>query len=127
AGHRRYRRWRQARACRGAAVRYVRLFDRPAFPHAGTSHLHHGIQVLCARASPGAGGRGRQRKGGMTSPEPLRLHVPEPTGRPGHPTDFSYLYLAPAGAVQRPPVDVAPADTADLTYTLVRVLDDEGC
>ena len=23
--------------------------------------------------------------------KPLRLHVPEPTGRPGHPTDFSYL------------------------------------
>jgi 2-oxoisovalerate dehydrogenase E1 component alpha subunit len=57
---------------------------------------------------------------------PLRLHVPEPTGRPGHPTDFSYLRLAAAGAVPRPPVDVAPVDTADLAYTLVRVLDDEG-
>src|SRR5690606_9380064 len=48
------------------------------------------------------------------------------TGRPGHPTDFSYLHLAPAGAVRRPPLDVAPADTADLSYALVRVLDDEG-
>jgi len=62
----------------------------------------------------------------MTNPAPLHLHVPEPSGRPGHPTDFSYLHLAPAGAVRRPPLDVAPADTVDLTYTLVRVLDDEG-
>ncbi|MGZ5240532.1 MAG: thiamine pyrophosphate-dependent enzyme [Caldimonas sp.] len=57
---------------------------------------------------------------------PLRLHVPEPTGRPGHDTDFSYLRLAPAGEVRRPPVDTAAIDTADLAYTLVRVLDDEG-
>ena len=57
---------------------------------------------------------------------PLRLHVPEPSGRPGHETDFSYLHLAPAGTAQRPPVDVAPVDTSDLAYTLVRVLDDAG-
>jgi 2-oxoisovalerate dehydrogenase E1 component alpha subunit len=62
----------------------------------------------------------------MSSHEPLRLHVPEPTGRPGCKTDFSYLRLAPAGAVRRPPLDVAPADTADLAYSLVRVLDDDG-
>ena len=57
---------------------------------------------------------------------PLRLHVPEPTGRPGHGTDFSYLQLAAAGAVRRPPIDVAAADTGDLARTLVRVLDDDG-
>ncbi len=57
---------------------------------------------------------------------PLRLHVPEPSGRPGHPTDFSYLRLAAAGSVARPPVDVSPVDTAELAYTLIRVLDDEG-
>ena len=57
---------------------------------------------------------------------PLRLHVPEPTGRPGHGTDFSYLRLAPAGAVRRPPVDTPALETSDLAYTLVRVLDDEG-
>jgi 2-oxoisovalerate dehydrogenase E1 component alpha subunit len=62
----------------------------------------------------------------MSLHEPLRLHVPEPTGRPGCKTDFSYLRLAPAGAVRRPPLDVAPADTADLAYSLVRVLDDDG-
>jgi 2-oxoisovalerate dehydrogenase E1 component alpha subunit len=62
----------------------------------------------------------------MTRHEPLRLHVPEPTGRPGRHTDFSYLHLSPAGAVRRPPVDTQPADTSDLAYALVRVLDDEG-
>jgi 2-oxoisovalerate dehydrogenase E1 component alpha subunit len=60
------------------------------------------------------------------TPQPLRLHVPEPSGRPGHATDFSYLHLSPAGAVRRPDVDAAPASTADLAYTLVRVLDDDG-
>jgi len=62
----------------------------------------------------------------MSPHEPLRLHVPEPTGRPGCETDFSYLRLSPAGEVRRPPVNVAPVDTADLAYSLVRVLDDEG-
>ena len=58
--------------------------------------------------------------------EPLRLHVPEPTGRPGHDTDFSYLPLSDAGAVRRPPVDVQAAQTSDLAFTLIRVLDKEG-
>ena len=58
--------------------------------------------------------------------QPLRLHVPEPTGRPGNNTDFSYLHLSRAGEVRRPPVDVAPAATGDLAYTLVRVLDEDG-
>jgi len=58
--------------------------------------------------------------------QPLRLHVPEPSGRPGHETDFSYLHLSPAGEVRRPPVDATPANTSDLAYSLVRVLDNEG-
>jgi 2-oxoisovalerate dehydrogenase E1 component alpha subunit len=62
----------------------------------------------------------------MNERRALRLHVPEPTGRPGHPTDFSYLQLSAAGAVRRPPVDVSPPDTSDLAWKLVRVLDDEG-
>ena len=62
----------------------------------------------------------------MTPHSALRLHVPEPTGRPGAKTDFSYLSISPAGAVRRPPTDTAPADTADLATTLVRVLDDDG-
>jgi 2-oxoisovalerate dehydrogenase E1 component alpha subunit len=61
-----------------------------------------------------------------SSTPPLQLHVPEPTGRPGCETDFSYLRIAPAGQVRRPPVDVIPGKTLDLAYTLVRVLDAEG-
>jgi 2-oxoisovalerate dehydrogenase E1 component alpha subunit len=62
----------------------------------------------------------------MSQHEPLRLHVPEPTGRPGRQTDFSYLHLSPTGEVRRPPLNAAPADTTDLAYTLVRVLDEQG-
>ncbi len=57
---------------------------------------------------------------------PLRLFVPEPTGRPGKPTDFSYLKLSPAGSVRRPPVDTAAADINDMAFSLIRVLDEEG-
>ena len=62
----------------------------------------------------------------MSQHEPLHLHVPEPTGRPGRPTDFSYLQLSPAGEVRRPPVQTSAADTSDLAHSLVRVLDDAG-
>jgi len=62
----------------------------------------------------------------MPTYEPLRLHVPEPTGRPGHDTDFSYLPISEAGAVRRPPVDALAAQTSDLAFTLIRVLDKDG-
>ncbi|MEO6958889.1 MAG: 3-methyl-2-oxobutanoate dehydrogenase (2-methylpropanoyl-transferring) subunit alpha, partial [Burkholderiaceae bacterium] len=62
----------------------------------------------------------------MSKPVSLRLHVPEPTARPGQETDFSYLHLAPAGQARRPPVQVDASDTHDLAYSLVRVLDDDG-
>jgi 2-oxoisovalerate dehydrogenase E1 component alpha subunit len=62
----------------------------------------------------------------MSLTEPLRLHVPEPSGRPGHETDFSYLHLSPAGEVARPPIDVSAAETSGLAYSLVRVLGDDG-
>ncbi|MDT8989935.1 3-methyl-2-oxobutanoate dehydrogenase (2-methylpropanoyl-transferring) subunit alpha [Curvibacter sp. APW13] len=62
----------------------------------------------------------------MPTHEPLRLHVPEPTGRPGHDTDFSYLPLSEAGTVRRPPVDVQAAQTSDLAFALIRVLDPNG-
>jgi 2-oxoisovalerate dehydrogenase E1 component alpha subunit len=62
----------------------------------------------------------------MSLTKPLRLHVPEPSGRPGHETDFSYLHLSPAGEVARPPIDVSAAETSGLAHSLVRVLDDDG-
>src|SRR6478609_3809971 len=62
----------------------------------------------------------------MSTPQALRLHVPEPSGRPGCETDFSYLHVSPAGAVRRPPTDTTPRDTNDLAYGLVRVLDEDG-
>ncbi len=62
----------------------------------------------------------------MPQRKPLHLHVPEPTGRPGRDTDFSYLPLSAAGAKRRPPVDVPAAQTNDLAFALIRVLDDEG-
>ena len=62
----------------------------------------------------------------MTSHTALKLHVPEPTGRPGCKTDFSFLRVSPAGAVRRPPPDSAASDTADLANCLVRVLDEDG-
>jgi 2-oxoisovalerate dehydrogenase E1 component alpha subunit len=62
----------------------------------------------------------------MSQQPALRLHVPEPSGRPGSPTDFSYLHLSPAGAIRKPPIDTSHFDTNDLAYGLVRVLDGEG-
>ncbi|MEJ7931833.1 3-methyl-2-oxobutanoate dehydrogenase (2-methylpropanoyl-transferring) subunit alpha [Ramlibacter sp. AN1015] len=62
----------------------------------------------------------------MSQHQALRLHVPEPSGRPGCSTDFSYLRVSEAGAVRRPPVDTSHFDTADLAYDLIRVLDREG-
>ncbi len=58
--------------------------------------------------------------------EPLRLHVPEPSARPGQATDFSYLQLTPAGAVDKPATDVTAQQTMPMTRQLIRVLDDNG-
>ena len=61
----------------------------------------------------------------MTEQAALRLHVPEPSGRPGESTDFSYLRLSEPGAVRKPPIDTSHFDTADLAYSMIRVLNDE--
>ena len=47
-------------------------------------------------------------------PAQLRLHVPEPTGRPGQATDFSYLRVSAAGEVPRPAVDIVPSHTGTM-------------
>jgi 2-oxoisovalerate dehydrogenase E1 component alpha subunit len=59
-------------------------------------------------------------------PAKLRLHVPEPTGRPGQATDFSYLRVSAAGEVARPAVDITPSHTGTMAWKLIRVLDDAG-
>lgn len=56
----------------------------------------------------------------------LSLHVPEPEARPGDEVDFSHIAIPSAGSARRPDVTVAAAETHDLVYTLIRVLDDEG-
>jgi 2-oxoisovalerate dehydrogenase E1 component alpha subunit len=58
-------------------------------------------------------------------PEGLVFNVPEPSARPGDKADFSYLEVPAAGAVDRPPTDVDPADIHHLSRTLIRVLDDD--
>lgn len=56
----------------------------------------------------------------------LSLRVPEPSGRPGDPSDFSHIKFDSPGSVDRPPVDAKPVQMLDLAFRLIRVLDDEG-
>ncbi len=56
----------------------------------------------------------------------LSLHVPEPEARPGDEVDFSHVEIPAAGSARRPDVNVAAAETRDLVYGLVRVLDEQG-
>lgn len=56
----------------------------------------------------------------------LEFRVPEPPARPGDEPDFSYVEVPPAGAVERPPVDVAPGAIGPLASTLIRVLELDG-
>lgn len=58
--------------------------------------------------------------------KPLKFYVPEPSGRPGQATDFSYLRLQDAGQARKPSIDIQPYDTRDLALGLIRVLDDNG-
>jgi len=55
-----------------------------------------------------------------------RLHVPQPSARPGDTPDFSYLSLSEAGAVARPDSDVPARGIENMAHELVRVLDDDG-
>ncbi|MDM7954865.1 3-methyl-2-oxobutanoate dehydrogenase (2-methylpropanoyl-transferring) subunit alpha [Blastomonas sp.] len=57
--------------------------------------------------------------------QPLALHVPEPRSRPGDPVDFSDVVVPAAGSMARPDEAVSPHEMRDLSFGLVRVLDDE--
>src|SRR3954471_8579345 len=56
----------------------------------------------------------------------LSLHVPEPPARPGDAVDFSHVVIPAAGSVRRPDAAAPSAETHELVYSLVRVLDEEG-
>ncbi|MEM1342366.1 MAG: 3-methyl-2-oxobutanoate dehydrogenase (2-methylpropanoyl-transferring) subunit alpha [Pseudomonadota bacterium] len=56
----------------------------------------------------------------------LTLKVPEPGCRPGDTPDFSDFEIPRAGAVPRPPLDVAPDDIRDMAFSIIRVLNKEG-
>lgn len=68
----------------------------------------------------------RVKNDGCDMNDVSRLHVPAVPARPGERPDFSYVRLSPAGAIRRPPVDVPVLETAELSESLVRVLDDDG-
>jgi 2-oxoisovalerate dehydrogenase E1 component alpha subunit len=57
--------------------------------------------------------------------QPLALHVPEPRSRPGDPVDFSDVVVPAAGSMARPDEAVSPHEMRDLSFGLVRVLDDD--
>jgi 2-oxoisovalerate dehydrogenase E1 component alpha subunit len=57
--------------------------------------------------------------------EKPKLHIPQPTARPGEKPDFSYIDVSEAGAVDRPPVDASVNDIEHLASGMVRVLDEE--
>ena len=54
-----------------------------------------------------------------------RLYIPQAAARPGDKPDFSYLHLSPAGSVDKPSIDARTSEIENLSYELVRVLDDD--
>ncbi|HEY7748430.1 MAG TPA: thiamine pyrophosphate-dependent enzyme [Aestuariivirgaceae bacterium] len=62
----------------------------------------------------------------MKNRPPLALHIPTARFRPGDTPDFSYLQLPRAGEAKRPDVHCKASETRELSYGLVRVLDDNG-
>ena len=62
----------------------------------------------------------------MSTAKPLRLHVPEPSSRPGDKPNFSHIDVPQAGSVPRPETDCNAASIRDLAFSMIRVLDDDG-
>jgi len=62
----------------------------------------------------------------MSTAKPLRLHVPEPSSRPGDKPNFSHIDVPEAGSVPRPATDCSAASIRDLAFSMIRVLDDNG-
>jgi 2-oxoisovalerate dehydrogenase E1 component alpha subunit len=62
----------------------------------------------------------------MTETVKLRLHVPEPSVRPGSAPDFSNVEIPKAGSVERPPIDVDPETIRRLAFSIIRVLNEDN-
>ncbi len=57
---------------------------------------------------------------------PLSLHVPEPRFRPGDAVDYTHVEVPAAGSARRPEPGDAAASFHELSFSLVRVLDEEN-
>ncbi len=57
---------------------------------------------------------------------PLSLHVPEPRFRPGDAVDYTHVEVPAAGSARRPEPGDAAASFHELSFGLVRVLDEEN-
>lgn len=57
---------------------------------------------------------------------PLSLHVPEPRFRPGDTVDYTHVEVPAAGSARRPEPGDAAASFHELSFGLVRVLDEEN-
>lgn len=57
---------------------------------------------------------------------PLSLHVPEPRFRPGDAVDYAHVEVPAAGTARRPEPGDAAASFHELSFGLVRVLDEEN-
>lgn len=57
---------------------------------------------------------------------PLSLHVPEPRFRPGDAVDYTHVEVPAAGTARRPEPGDAAASFHELSFGLVRVLDEEN-
>ena len=55
-----------------------------------------------------------------------RIDVPSPKARPGDAVDFSHIEIPAAGILAKPPTDASAKDLFDYSYSLIRVLDDDG-
>src|ERR1700759_681417 len=55
----------------------------------------------------------------------LSLRVPEPETRPGDLADFTKTDFSAAGSVERPPSDVDARSIRDLSFSLIRVMDND--
>lgn len=62
----------------------------------------------------------------MTGTKALRLHIPEPSARPGDKPDFSGLRIPPVGVLDRPAPEAPERELRAHAEGMIRVLDENG-